>query len=79
MKVNEENYEENQCNLVPPSRTHSTQTSTGLKDVAQGLVTAACLLVLLSVLILTLWEGMAGGGAGHKRDRGARERALDTV
>ena len=28
-----------------------------------GLVTAACLLVLLSMLILTLWEGMAGGGA----------------
>ena len=44
-----------------------------------GLVTTACLLVLLSVLILTLWEDMAGGGAGHKRDRGARERALDTV
>lgn len=44
-----------------------------------GLVTAACLLVLLSMLILTLWEDMAGGGAGHKRDRGARERALDTV
>ena len=48
-----------------------------------GLVTAACLLVLLSMLLLTLWEGVEGGGAGvgagHKRDRGARERALDTV
>ena len=29
-----------------------------------GLVTAACLLVLLSMLILTLWEGVAGAQGG---------------
>ena len=38
-----------------------------------GLVTAACLLALLSMLILTLWEEVAGAGLAQGGQKSKRE------